>query len=71
MTEPIRTDYNERMAHSIMMAAAIMPDMAWQHRLRWWAWKRYGRAWMFWDWPPRPSRPLKRLALFLSYVRLA
>jgi len=52
MTEPIRTDYHERMAHSIMMAEAIIPDMEWHVRFRWWAWKRYKRAWLFWDWPP-------------------
>jgi len=59
-TKDDRRDYKFMMGMSIMATDALIDDAAWHWRLRWWAWKRWQKGWMFWT---PPKRVLKDAAL--------
>jgi hypothetical protein len=42
MKKPIRSDYNERLNHSISQIDFMRTEFAWHVRLRWWCHKRFG-----------------------------
>jgi len=47
-------DWKLKMGMTIMATDALIDGAAWHIRLRWWAWKRWQKGWMYWT-------PLRRV----------
>ena len=59
-TKDDRRDYNFMMGMSVLATETLIDSAPWNHRLRWWAWKRWEKGWMFWTPPKRVLKDASR-----------